>query len=123
MPNSLRKQTPSEIFQALFPWLGVVLATFGASKMMFGSDWPVCKMGYETIEALGKGKKEAGDKEANEEANEEAEGGKEDAGEDGEDDSWAKWKAVVDKTCWMASLEEGDMKMLYGGTAAKAYGI
>jgi L-rhamnono-1,4-lactonase len=112
MPESLRRQTPSEIFQALFPWFGVVLATFGASKIMFASDWPVCKLGHETLEALSKGKEE-----------EKSEGKQEKKNEDGEEEAWAKWKAVVDKTCWMATMEEGDMKMLYGGTAAKAYGI
>jgi L-rhamnono-1,4-lactonase len=111
MPPSLRKQTPSEIFQALFPWFGVVLATFGVGKIMFGTDWPVCTVGFDAPSAAGKGKG----------GEDEEKSKKQDEGE--KENAWAKWKAVVDKMCWMASLQEEDMKMLYGGTAAKAYGI
>ncbi|KAF7563462.1 hypothetical protein G7046_g677 [Stylonectria norvegica] len=45
MPDSLRKQTPNHIFEATLGWLGVVLATFGSGRIMFGSDWPVCTVG------------------------------------------------------------------------------
>lgn len=42
MPDTLKSQSASHIFQAIFGWLGVLLATFGPSRIMFGSDWPVC---------------------------------------------------------------------------------
>src|SRR6187551_2753974 len=71
MPASLRKQTPSEIFQALFPWFGVVLATFGASKIMFGSDWPVCTVGFEA--PVDKGKEKGDEKNEKNEKNEKSE--------------------------------------------------
>ena len=85
LPDSIKQQSPSEIFQSTFAWLGVVLATFGPSRIMFGSDWPVCTPGL--------------------------------------DDSWTKWKDVVEKMCWMASLDDEQRAMIFGGTAKKAYGF
>ncbi|KAK1543393.1 amidohydrolase [Colletotrichum paranaense] len=85
MPDSLKKQDPNAIFEAIFPWLGVVLATFGTRRTMFGSDWPVCTVGV--------------------------------------DEAWRKWKLLVERTCYMATLEPEDQAALFGGTAIKAYGI
>ncbi|KAI1764130.1 amidohydrolase 2 [Hypoxylon sp. FL1150] len=86
MPESLRQRSPEDIFDAIAPWLSVVLAAFGSSRIMFASDWPVCTVGVG-------------------------------------DGAWAKWKAVVDRLCWMASLEDDEKRMIWGGTAIKAYGI
>lgn len=47
MSDSLKNQSPEQIFEATLGWLGVVLATFGPSRIMFGSDWPVCTVGVE----------------------------------------------------------------------------
>lgn len=88
MPEALRAQDPSHIFQSTFGWLGVVLATFGARRIMFGSDWPVCTVGMP--EGV---------------------------------DAWPRWKEVVDKMCWMASLDDEERAMIYGGTAKQAYGL
>lgn len=85
MSNSLKQRPADEIFMAIHPWLLVLLATFGASRMMFGSDWPVCTVGL--------------------------------------DDAWKKWHAVVERMCFMGSLGEEDKKMLFAGTAEKAYRI
>ncbi|KAK2019298.1 amidohydrolase [Colletotrichum eremochloae] len=85
MPDSLKSQDPNAIFEAIFPWLGVVLATFGTRRTMFGSDWPVCTVGV--------------------------------------DEAWRKWKLLVERTCYMATLEPEDQAALFGGTALKAYGI
>ncbi|KAH8687712.1 hypothetical protein BGZ60DRAFT_439701 [Tricladium varicosporioides] len=41
----------------------------------------------------------------------------------GVDDAWKKWKAVVEKFCYMASLSQEDQIMIWSGTAIKAYGI
>jgi L-rhamnono-1,4-lactonase len=43
--ESLQKESGDEIFKVMQPWLIVLLATFGASRTMFGSDWPVCMAG------------------------------------------------------------------------------
>ncbi|GAB0137211.1 hypothetical protein EsDP_00005487 [Epichloe bromicola] len=87
MPDSLREQPASHIFQSTLGWLGIVLATFGAERIMYGSDWPVCTLG-------GMG-----------------------------DDAWPKWKEVVEKMCWMASLGDEERAMIFGGTAKKAYNL
>jgi len=87
MPASLQTASASHIFQSTLGWLGIILATFGADKIMFGSDWPVC-----TYNEVG-------------------------------EDAWAKWRDVVEKMCWMASLSDEDRAMIFGGTAKKAYGL
>lgn len=35
----------SEITNRLQPWTDVVFDAFGAERIMFGSDWPVCNIG------------------------------------------------------------------------------
>lgn len=35
----------SEIANRLQPWTDVVFDAFGAERVMFGSDWPVCNIG------------------------------------------------------------------------------
>ncbi|KAL2203971.1 amidohydrolase family protein [Sarocladium strictum] len=89
MPDSLRKRSdsPSHIFQSTLGWLGIVLATFGPSRTMFGSDWPVC-----TLNGLG-------------------------------DEAWGQWRDVVEKMCWMASLDDEERAMIFGGTAKTAYNL
>ncbi|CAM1500721.1 Fc.00g098830.m01.CDS01 [Cosmosporella sp. VM-42] len=85
MPDSLKNQSANAIFEATLGWLGIVLATFGASRIMFGSDWPVCTVGTE--------------------------------------DAWPRWRSVVERMCWMATLSDEDRAMIFGGTAKKAYGL
>lgn len=83
LPESLRTAPATRIFEAALPWLGVLLATFGPDRIIFGSDWPVCALGLP--------------------------------------DAWPRWKEVVDKTCWMASLTDDERAMILGGAAKKAY--
>jgi len=33
----------------LEPYMGVALEAFGAHRLMFGSDWPVCRLGCEYV--------------------------------------------------------------------------
>ncbi|KAG7288591.1 hypothetical protein NEMBOFW57_004944 [Staphylotrichum longicolle] len=42
LPDKLRERPAEDIFAAILPWLAVVVAAFGPSRIMFGSDWPVC---------------------------------------------------------------------------------
>ncbi|KAJ3567540.1 hypothetical protein NPX13_g6731 [Xylaria arbuscula] len=86
MPASLKERTPEEIFDALVPWLTIIVAAFGADRIMFGSDWPVCTVGVG-------------------------------------DGAWEKWKKIIERLCWMASFDDEQKKMIWGGTALKAYGI
>jgi L-rhamnono-1,4-lactonase len=41
----------------------------------------------------------------------------------GVDDAWNKWKQVVERFCYLASLSQEDQIMIWSGTAIKAYGI
>ncbi|KKA29818.1 hypothetical protein TD95_000452 [Thielaviopsis punctulata] len=84
MPASIRGQDANDVFMAVFPWLSVVLATFGADRLIFATDWPVCC-------------KE----------------------EDGA--SWVKWKEVVERLCYMATLSQEDQAKIFAGTAKKAF--
>ncbi|KOS20223.1 L-rhamnono-gamma-lactonase [Escovopsis weberi] len=90
MTPAMRAQDPSAIFQSLLAWLGIVLATFGSRRIMFGSDWPVCTVGFEGTH-------------------------------EGKDAAWPKWREVVEKMCWMASLDDEERAMIFGGTAKEAY--
>lgn len=47
MSPALANATANEIFESISPWLAVVVAAFGPSRIMFGSDWPVCTVGIE----------------------------------------------------------------------------
>jgi L-rhamnono-1,4-lactonase len=43
--KELLSKDAEKIFESLQPWLIVVLTAFGPSRIMFGSDWPVCTIG------------------------------------------------------------------------------
>jgi L-rhamnono-1,4-lactonase len=45
MTEAHRRRSPEDVFEVIFPWLAIVLATFGPTRTMFGSDWPVCTVG------------------------------------------------------------------------------
>ena len=102
MPPALRDQAHAEFFQASFAWLAVLLATFGASRLMFGSDWPVCTIPY------------AAKIESQETTT---------ARTAGEVGAWDKWRRIVAYLGYMATLSDEDAAMLWGGTAVKAYGL
>ncbi|KUI61349.1 hypothetical protein VP1G_08547 [Cytospora mali] len=92
MSPALRQQPANDIFESTMSWLAVVVAAFGPSRIMFGSDWPVCTVGVEE-------------------------------GEDGQEGAWEKWRKVVDRLCWMSSFSDEEKKMVFAGTARRAYGI
>ncbi|KAH9883266.1 amidohydrolase 2 [Xylariomycetidae sp. FL2044] len=101
MNDSLRRRTPEATFDAISPWLSVLLAAFGAPRLMFASDWPVCTVN----DVVGDGD------------------GDDDDEKEGNNNAWAKWKKIVDRMCWMASFGDEEKRMLWGGTALRAYGI
>ncbi|KAK3988645.1 hypothetical protein QBC44DRAFT_268567, partial [Cladorrhinum sp. PSN332] len=45
MPPTLATRSAEDIVSAILPWLAVVVAAFGPSRIMFGSNWPVCAVG------------------------------------------------------------------------------
>ncbi|KAI6247366.1 L-rhamnono-gamma-lactonase [Erysiphe necator] len=85
MSDTLKTATVNDIFDAMQPYLAVTLATFGPSRIMFGSDWPVCTVGVV--------------------------------------DAWRKWFLIVQRFCSLASLTPEEMRMIFSGTAIKAYGL
>lgn len=112
MSPALRQQPANDIFESIMGWLAVVVAAFGPARLMFGSDWPVCTVGVDD----GGGEGDSG-------------GG---GGGDGDDDlekkkaeggAWEKWRRVVDRLCWMSSFSDEEKKLVFAGTARRAYGI
>lgn len=85
MSEALKERSAEEIFEIISPWLSVVLAAFGPSRIMFASDWPVCTVGV--------------------------------------DGAWSKWQKIVERFCWMASLDDEAQKRIWAGTAAEAYNL
>lgn len=102
MTPELARSPPNDIFEAISPWLAVVVATFGPERIMFGSDWPVCTVGLDT-DASGEGEGVAG--------------------KEGEAGAWNKWRLVVERMCDMYGFDEDQTRMIFAGTARKAYGI
>ncbi|KAL3422469.1 amidohydrolase [Phlyctema vagabunda] len=47
MSESLKTKSVEEIFEAIQSRLVIVMATFGAFRIMYGSNWPVCTIGVE----------------------------------------------------------------------------
>lgn len=47
MTECLREDDPIHIFEAIRPWLIVLLDAFGASRILYGSDWPFCTLGVQ----------------------------------------------------------------------------
>lgn len=99
MSDSLKNSTADAIFESISPWLAVVVAAFGPSRILFGSDWPVCTIGVEmspspTVSA-----------------------------EDDNGGAWDKWRKVVERLCYMSSFSEEEIRDIFFGTAKRAYNI
>jgi len=41
----------------------------------------------------------------------------------GVEDAWTKWREIVQRFCYLASLTQAEQIMIWSGTAIKAYGI
>ncbi|KAK7739209.1 L-rhamnono-gamma-lactonase [Cytospora paraplurivora] len=95
MSPALRQQPANDIFESIMGWLAVVVAAFGPGRIMFGSDWPVCTVGVDDGDGEGKA----------------------------EDGAWEKWRKVVDRLCWMSSFSDEEKKLVFAGTARRAYRI
>jgi L-rhamnono-1,4-lactonase len=78
----------SDIIDSLEPWTDVVFDTFGPSRVMFASDWPVCSVN----------------------------GG-------GNEVAWPRWRGVVETLLKRRGLSVEDLRGVWGGVAAKAYGL
>lgn len=111
MSPALRQQPANDIFESIMAWLAVVVAAFGPGRIMFGSDWPVCTVG---VDGSGEGSG------ASVKTEDKPEDKPEDRPEEG---AWEKWRKVVDRLCWMSSMSDEDKKMVFSGTARRAYRI
>lgn len=109
MPPSLQSSPPETIFDAISPWLAVVVAAFGPGRIMFGSDWPVCTIGIDTTTTTTTSSPQ-------EEEQEKKEG-------EGEEGAWDKWRKVVERLCFASGFSEEETKMIFYGTARRAYRI
>ncbi|RDW62736.1 amidohydrolase 2 [Coleophoma crateriformis] len=85
MPAGLKSAPVPEIFEGMQNHLAIILAAFGAFRIMYGSNWPVCTVGVE--------------------------------------DSWTKWREVVQRFCYLGGLTPEEQIMIWSGTAIKAYNI
>lgn len=103
MSDALRQQPANDIFESIMPWLAVVVAAFGADRLMFGSDWPVSTIGVD-----------GGDGSTGEGAN-----GDSSAGAD--EGAWEKWRKVVDRLCFMSSFSDDEKALVFARTARRAY--
>lgn len=54
MSEQHRSDEPEQIFHSIKTWLRVLLELFGPSRIIFGSDWPVCTLGNEGKDSWGK---------------------------------------------------------------------
>lgn len=116
MSDRLKQAPADQIFMGITPWLSPLLATFGPRKTMFGSDWPVCTVGVE-VDASGKDK----EKEAGQQGEEGGEKAKETKEAFEGENAWVKWKEIVERFCYMGSLEKEDLEWLWYKTAMEAY--
>ncbi|EFX03907.1 amidohydrolase family protein [Grosmannia clavigera kw1407] len=117
MPDALRNQPSNAFFVATFPWFAVLLAALGPSRLMFGSDWPVCTARYASLLAVeGTASSDAEDAAATA-TTPDKKISKAEAG------AWDKWRRIVAQMCYMATLGEDDEAMIWAGTAVKAYGL
>lgn len=110
MSPALANSSAHQIFEAIHPWLAVVVATFGPGRIMFGSDWPVCTVGLKTRAS---GEEGQGREEGSQEGEQEGEEG----------GAWDKWRRVVERMCDLYSFDEEQTRMIFAGTARRAYGI
>jgi L-rhamnono-1,4-lactonase len=78
------------------PWTDVVFDVFGAHRIMFGSDWPVCTVGNGAASSTETKKREG---------------------------AWSRWRAVVESILEKRGLSEDEKRDVWGGVAVRAYGI
>jgi L-rhamnono-1,4-lactonase len=78
----------STLIDLLQPWVEVVLKAFTPSRILFGSDWPVCNMGGPGIQK-----------------------------------SWQHWHNLTTALLHAEGLNGEEQRMIWAGTAAKAYNI
>ncbi|PVI08340.1 hypothetical protein DM02DRAFT_665713 [Periconia macrospinosa] len=84
---------PLEILETLTPYFDHVYSVFGAKRLMFGSDWPVCNVGGPKGET------------------------------EGEESNWSVWRSVVARWMGDRELTAEECEFIWSKTGTIAYGI
>ncbi|KAF1954624.1 hypothetical protein CC80DRAFT_389134, partial [Byssothecium circinans] len=85
--------TPSELLETLTPYFSHVYEAFGAKRLMFASDWPVCNVCGPKGEA------------------------------EGEERNWSLWRSVVKAWMDARGLGEEEKEWVWWRSGVRAYGI
>ncbi|PUU77292.1 hypothetical protein B9Z19DRAFT_987346 [Tuber borchii] len=93
--ESFSKLTASQKEDAVIahvtPWISETLSIFGPDRVIWGSDWPVCKMGFEKIYPAG------------------------------EFSAWETWYLLATKVMLKLSQDKDVMEKLFSGNTARVY--
>ncbi|CUS09396.1 unnamed protein product [Tuber aestivum] len=95
--ESFSKLSASEkedaVIAHVMPWISEALSTFGPDRVIWGSDWPVCKMGFEMIYPSG------------------------------EFSAWETWRGLAAKVMQKLGQDKDTMEKLFSGNTARVYGL
>ena len=112
--------TPTATFNVVFRYVKAAFKLFGARRIMFGSDWPVCGVGSGTnfghftkTERAEEGKGEEGGEQVNGADRERGRG----------KSAWTEWHDVVERLLDACELDEEEKEWVWWRTAAEAYGV
>ena len=110
-------------FDVALKYVKAAFKLFGARRIMFGSDWPVCGVGKGT---------NFGHRPSSDVGTERADGHERRQGEDGnpQDEreiasgtAWTEWHDVVERLLEACALDEEEKEWVWWKTAAEAYGV
>ena len=84
-------QKEDAVIAHIMPWISEVLSIFGPNRVIWGSDWPFCKMGFEKIYLAG------------------------------EFSAWETWRILATKVMVKLSQDQDAIEKLFSGNAARVY--
>ncbi|KAH0604893.1 uncharacterized protein H6S33_006561 [Morchella sextelata] len=94
-PSILSKE--SIILDLVSPWVNEVFNIFGSYRVLWGSDWPVCKLGFAEIYA--------------------------DIDAGGAEGAWETWRRLTGVLMKRAGIMEKQSEMIWGGNTVRAYNL
>lgn len=90
--------TSTSAFNQLVPYVKAAFDTFGARRIMFGSDWPVCNVGVRSKSGS-------------------------EAGEEVYNGAWSEWHEIVESLLNEVGVGEEEREWVWWRTAREAYGL
>ena len=84
-------QKEDAVIAHITPWISEVLYIFGPDRVIWGSDWPVCKMGFEKIYPAG------------------------------EFSAWETWHVLATKVMLKLGQDKDAMEKLFSRNTARVY--